>query len=591
MFFWYCNNNTLDDNNCSYNRWNGIYLYDVSDNNILIGNSCPSNGQDGIRITWSSNNTLVNNTFSSNGVGGITLFESNDDILRNNTMTNDGIIISGSLSGWTTHDIGTSNKVNGKPVHYYKNQSGMTVPAGAGQVILANCTDFVIENQNLSGASVGIAIEFCRNCTISNNTCNSNNYFGIFLGLSSNNTLTNNTCSGCWYGVQLSGSIDFGSNNNTLTDNNFSKNDFGIDITSASDNAMSWNRICNNSGYGIFLTSPGADRNMIWNNTFIGNNGAGSSYNPSHVQAYDSGTYNHWNVSGSPHGYGNYWSDWKTPDHIAPFGIVDNPYNISGSAGAKDYFPLALNDLDPPMTTVSLSGTLGANGWYTSSVTVSISATDNYSGVNATFYRMDTSGSWSNYSFSFVLSNDGNYTLQFYSKDNASNNEPVKSISVKIDKTNPILTINQTAGFETTATSTIISWNGSDATSNIDHFEVRIDGNTFTSVGMAMSHNFSGLADGSHNVTVKAIDGAGNEVNKTIQFTVDTGGGGGGGIDMLNLILVILVIGILVGIAIPAIFGMRRKAKESDAKAGVKDIGTSTAQMMEDTKEESGKKP
>jgi nitrous oxidase accessory protein NosD len=81
--------------------------------------------------------------------------------------------------------------------------------------------------------------------------------------------------------------------------------------------------------------------NCIWNNTFIGNNGAGGVYDINHAQALDDDPFleNHWNISGSPHGYGNYWSDWTGPDANIN-GIVDSPYNIAGSAGANDSYPL-----------------------------------------------------------------------------------------------------------------------------------------------------------------------------------------------------------------------------------------------------------
>ena len=88
-----------------------------------------------------------------------------------------------------------------------------------------------------------------------------------------------------------------------------------------------------NSEHGADLES--GSFNTVWNNTFIDNNGAGSTYDPDHIQANDAGTNNWWS---STDGYGNYWSDWTTPD--ADFnGIVDEPYDIDGAAGAKDYYP------------------------------------------------------------------------------------------------------------------------------------------------------------------------------------------------------------------------------------------------------------
>jgi len=98
------------------------------------------------------------------------------------------------------------------------------------------------------------------------------------------------------------------------------------------------NEILDNTGYGLSIN--GGSQNMIWNNTFYHNNGAGDVYDPSHVQAHESGTIgnssNFWNSTDR----GNYWSDWTGPDVIPPFGIVDLPYNISGSVNAKDYYPL-----------------------------------------------------------------------------------------------------------------------------------------------------------------------------------------------------------------------------------------------------------
>ena len=52
------------------------------------------------------------------------------------------------------------------------------------------------------------------------------------------------------------------------------------------------------------------------------------------VQCIDNGTNTHWNLSNQ----GNYWDDWTSPDSNTD-GIVDNPYNLVGTAGAKDFYP------------------------------------------------------------------------------------------------------------------------------------------------------------------------------------------------------------------------------------------------------------
>ena len=66
---------------------------------------------------------------------------------------------------------------------------------------------------------------------------------------------------------------------------------------------------------------------------------------------------------------------------------VDNDGNVS----ATSTYSWTI-DTTPPTTSAALSGTAGTNGWYTSPVTVSLSATDSGSGVATTYYRIGGSG-------------------------------------------------------------------------------------------------------------------------------------------------------------------------------------------------------
>jgi len=273
-------------------NWNGIYL-DVCQNADLKGNTCIGNW-DGIVFAASRGNTLTDNICSRNSFG-IYVLSSSKLTLTNNTCSNNG--------------------------------DGMYLYSSSNNTLAKNhCSSNTYEGINLFSSS---------NNTLSDNNCSSiTDGDGIWLDSSSNNTLSNNKCSNnAQYGLYL-----YSSSNNTLVNNicTLTSNDGIALFSSSNNNTVIWNQICNNIGFGVSIYS--GSNNRVWNNTFIGNNGAGSTYSSGHIQAYDDGTNNRWNTSGTPHGYGNYWNDWTTPDANQD-GIVDQPYAIDGSAGAKDYYP------------------------------------------------------------------------------------------------------------------------------------------------------------------------------------------------------------------------------------------------------------
>jgi hypothetical protein len=89
---------------------------------------------------------------------------------------------------------------------------------------------------------------------------------------------------------------------------------------------------------------------------------------------------------------------------------------------------------DPPCWP-ELSGTMGQNNWYISSVFV---------GFNGSFYEINyriDGGGWQTYTAPFGITNDGVHLLEWYCDDNMSN---IGSIEIKIDKIKPIVRMNYT---------------------------------------------------------------------------------------------------------------------------------------------------
>jgi hypothetical protein len=90
-------------------------------------------------------------------------------------------------------------------------------------------------------------------------------------------------------------------------------------------------------------------------------------------------------------------------------------------------------DVTPPVTAIEFAGDAGEYDWYYSDVEVTLTATDDCSGVASTMYSLDAL-TWMFYTEPFVLTDPGEYTIYFYSTDNAGNVESTKTSTIKIAK-------------------------------------------------------------------------------------------------------------------------------------------------------------
>jgi uncharacterized lipoprotein YddW (UPF0748 family) len=83
--------------------------------------------------------------------------------------------------------------------------------------------------------------------------------------------------------------------------------------------------------------------------------------------------------------------------------------------------------------TISPAAPNGAKGVYTRDVTVTLSGTDNCSGVARTEFSTDRGATWRPYAGTLVISNEGITTVNYRSVDRAGNIEETKNLTVKID--------------------------------------------------------------------------------------------------------------------------------------------------------------
>ncbi|MFD2331513.1 OmpL47-type beta-barrel domain-containing protein [Cohnella sp. GCM10020058] len=171
--------------------------------------------------------------------------------------------------------------------------------------------------------------------------------------------------------------------------------------------------------------------------------------------------------------------------------------------------------------TISPVSPNGSNGWYNSAVSLSLSATDNYAGVDRIEYRLD-SGSWTTYASVVSVTYSALHSLEYRSIDKAGNIENVQTTLFGIDTAVPSTAIefNGAAAAEnqTYDSSLIIDLWGSDSVSGVWRTEYMLDGGALTTY----AGSIAGLSAGNHDLTYRTVDMAGNvEGWQSIHFTIN----------------------------------------------------------------------
>jgi photosystem II stability/assembly factor-like uncharacterized protein len=198
----------------------------------------------------------------------------------------------------------------------------------------------------------------------------------------------------------------------------------------------------------------------------------------------------------------------------------------SMNAGAEDVFVARIGagtrppDTTAPTTVVRLAGTAGSNGWFKSSLTVTLHAADDEdgTGVASVEYSLN-GGGWLRYTGPFVVAAQGASTVRARATDRAGNAEnPGASSTFMIDSIAPVLTISSPAATEYLHSASVqLSFSATDALSGVGSAAATLDDAAVTN-GETIQLLTLGL--GTHIVTVSASDRAGNSSSTGIGFTV-----------------------------------------------------------------------
>jgi len=211
------------------------------------------------------------------------------------------------------------------------------------------------------------------------------------------------------------------------------------------------------------------------------------------------------------------WITYTTP-FVIPYGIHKLQYNStdqSGNIETTNVLTYTVNDFVHPTTAISPN-----DESIRSSDQIELIASDEIggSGVLETWYRIDE-GSWMGYVTPIILT-VGNYTIEFYSIDVASNTEPITQFNYTVDDTPPSTIIIPDQQYIQPFTSLTLTANDTGG-SGISEVYYRIDGGGFSQVWILYDSPFV-LDPGFHEVEYYAVDYSGNtESIHLTNYTVD----------------------------------------------------------------------
>lgn len=315
----YSNNNSIE-NNFIWDSYIGIRILNGSRNGIT-SNLIKDCFHHGIIIQGSNshdcyifNNTLINN------MAGVYLF-GRAHKLSNNIFKGCGIIIGYNREEVISYNIDTSNTLNNKPIYYYANKTNLSPLnfINAGQILLANCNDSKVADLNFSKIELPIMMVYCSSIEISNVSI-INEIYGMAFFECEYNTINNNAIKNSGIGIWMLGNCN---NNEFIKNRIINTTAYGIRL-GGNNNVFFNNLFKDNQQYGLSL-SEYSDGNLIYKNIFLNNS----------EHAYDESISNYWD-NGS---LGNYWDDYNGTD-LNGDGIGESPYNVSGTTGNQDNFPL-----------------------------------------------------------------------------------------------------------------------------------------------------------------------------------------------------------------------------------------------------------
>ncbi|MEW6069842.1 MAG: hypothetical protein AB1485_04435, partial [Candidatus Thermoplasmatota archaeon] len=177
------------------------------------------------------------------------------------------------------------------------------------------------------------------------------------------------------------------------------------------------------------------------------------------------------------------WYTYSSELELSSDGIFTVYYFAIDNAGLASEIKEKIIRIDKtqPQTRKTIAGTKGENDWIISNAAVTFTANDKLSGTDKVFYSFDSTAFFE-YIDEFVVDKEGTTTVYYYSTDLAGNQELVKSFTLRIDKTKPVVDaalVGTKGSTDWYASDVKIKLSGCDAVSGLDAIYYSLNGLIF----------------------------------------------------------------------------------------------------------------
>lgn len=208
---------------------------------------------------------------------------------------------------------------------------------------------------------------------------------------------------------------------------------------------------------------------------------------------------------------GGDWTAYDAPFLVSGDGVHTLEYYSADVAGNLEPVHSVDLSIDSTAPTIdgALDGTAGLEGWYLGDVTVTLSVDDVTAGAGEIYYDLDGAG-WEWYTAPFIVTGDGEHTIEYYSYDMAGNYIDGVPIEIGIDSVAPVCAAVYYAALgdnDWLVSQVEVNLTAFDVTSGVSEMLFSVDGGEWQTYNGNFTVGYDGIID----VEYTAVDVAGNQ--------------------------------------------------------------------------------